>query len=35
MAEISRYIAEHGDPWEGLRPDRSKFDEADLDHDAA
>lgn len=32
---IDRYIAKHGDPWEGLRPDWAKFDDDDLDHDAA
>ena len=35
LAEVARYITEHGDPWEGLRPDWTKFDEADLDDDAA
>ena len=30
MASVDRYIAEHGDPWGGLRPDW-----ASLDDDAA
>ena len=34
-AEMARYVAEHGDPWEGLRPNWAQFDEADLDDYAA
>ena len=34
-AEMERYVAEHGDPWAGLRPDWSRFEEEDLDDHAA
>ena len=34
-AAIEHYIAEHGDPWQGLQPDWSKVDEADTDDHAA
>ena len=34
-AWVDRYVAEHGDPWGGMRPDWARFDEIDLDHNAA